>query len=468
MKRVDAGILGLGIASSVLMVMISLGRLYAFSSNAWDLAIFTQFSWLLSGGLWHTNSSLTSWTPLADHASFLLIPLSFIYRLLPGASTLLILQAIALAMAPWLLISLRPDILNYKKSRYLLVVSYFLQPMVWNASWFDFHPDSFFPVLSVCLSTLMSRGLVVPSLIIGLLTLSVRETSIFLVLGLSISHFLLGGRRLAALVFFEALLWILFLGLIWIPSNFPEGHHNTSYYSYLSVAFGELLNTLNLDSFLTTLVSTSNILLLPRFLFIVGFTWFAWLRINSLPWLFGACIPLIPLVLSSNSNQLSTDYHYALAVLPFFLLAAADNLDLIVRSYTRIQLQWLTSALFTASALILLCNLTFQPGWLLSYRYLPKSLSFAQYLSRLPKNYTVLASNGISSLLADRPALYFTGSADSYRFPKGFDYLLLNMTDPGFASSPKSNDILIEKAIHSDWKCREILVAHLNFKECKR
>ena len=82
-----------------LMLVIALGRWLSLASNAWDLGIFTQFSWMLSRGYFSEPASLTGWPVLADHASFVLVPISFLYRFWSSPAYLLTFQVFALAGA---------------------------------------------------------------------------------------------------------------------------------------------------------------------------------------------------------------------------------------------------------------------------------------------------------------------------------------------------------------------------------
>jgi len=133
-----------------LMLAIALGRWLSLSSNAWDLGIFTQFSWMLSRGHFAESASLTGWPVLADHASFILLPISIIYRLWSSPAFLLTLQVLALSGASLVLLQLANIASVSPNVQKLVLLAYFSQPVLWNAGWFDFHPDSLFPLAAFC------------------------------------------------------------------------------------------------------------------------------------------------------------------------------------------------------------------------------------------------------------------------------------------------------------------------------
>ena len=86
-------------SSLILFVFAGLKHIL-LGSSAWDLGIFEQFSWLIANGKINTVSSLRGIAPLEDHFSLLLIPIAFIYRIIPSSYTLLALQSIALGSLP--------------------------------------------------------------------------------------------------------------------------------------------------------------------------------------------------------------------------------------------------------------------------------------------------------------------------------------------------------------------------------
>ena len=464
MKRLEYGL----IASIALwMFLIALGRWLSLGSNAWDLGIFTQFSWMLSHGYLMDSASLTGWPALADHASFILLPISFVYQFWRSSAFLLTIQVCALVGASFALIQLAKVAGVSQKFSRLILFAYFAQPVLWNTAWFDFHPDSLFPliVLLFLLQVKIGRYRLAGFLCAALLT--IRETSVLVIAGLSLSFWIEGKRRLSVFLASVAMGWTIFLSLFWYPLFFSEGHHNEGSYAHLKQLWPSIHHaTFHVDQLAQVFKETS---LASAPLFFIGLVipWLIFLGTKSLPWITGSFVILTPLALSSNANQVSLDYHYGMMIAPFL---AAGSIEVASGSdFLKRQLR-LTSArrIFLSAAVFnLLIHLNFNPGWLLFWRDPIPFIQYQEYLSNIPVDYRVLASNGLTSHLANRRHVDFVAKSSAVQeFPEKFDMLILNKTDPGFGSSSEQVASLIELAEQSGWTCSEKSVIHLSIQEC--
>ncbi len=130
---------GLG---SLLYVGLSLVRLFTWRGTVLDLGWYSQSLWLLGHGRFLTPSPVVGGPPLAQAESFILIPLSWIYRV-SGQPGILVAQSIALASAviPLGLIIEWRGLPRYWIS--LLSLIYLTYPPIIGSAVFDFHPDIF-------------------------------------------------------------------------------------------------------------------------------------------------------------------------------------------------------------------------------------------------------------------------------------------------------------------------------------
>jgi len=128
------------VVSTLVLFFFSSLRHSLFQSGAWDLGIFDQGVYLISQGLLPL-SSFTEFHILADHAAFILYPLSIFYKIYPDIHWLLLIQAVALASGaiPVYKLALQQGVSN--NQGYLLCLIYVLSPLIFNANLFDFHPD---------------------------------------------------------------------------------------------------------------------------------------------------------------------------------------------------------------------------------------------------------------------------------------------------------------------------------------
>jgi hypothetical protein len=110
-------------------------------SNAYDLGLFDQWAWLIGSGA-APISSMEQVHVLADHGAWMLYLAGAAYRILPSVHWLLASQALALsctALPVWWLAKqagLGP------RQCWLACGLWWLQPVVFNAALFDFHPET--------------------------------------------------------------------------------------------------------------------------------------------------------------------------------------------------------------------------------------------------------------------------------------------------------------------------------------
>jgi uncharacterized membrane protein len=130
---------------AILFSYLSVVRHYTFNTAVYDLAIIDQAVWNTSQGRWFEVNLLEDTMPgltnkLGDHVEPILLPLAALYFIRSNPDVLLIVQAIALATLIWPLYQLA----QYRSRNLwlagLAVVLYLVHPAMWNALLFDFHP----------------------------------------------------------------------------------------------------------------------------------------------------------------------------------------------------------------------------------------------------------------------------------------------------------------------------------------
>lgn len=133
---------------AVIYLWISLIRHYNFGSHSFDLGIYAQavYKYAYFQGFFNTIRGINQF---GDHFSpilFLIAPLFWIFK---SATTLIVVQAISLTLAGWLL----GKIIYGKTKDFWLSISlatgYYLFVGIQNAVAFDFHLVSFFPLVFV-------------------------------------------------------------------------------------------------------------------------------------------------------------------------------------------------------------------------------------------------------------------------------------------------------------------------------
>ncbi|KKR23768.1 MAG: DUF2079 domain membrane protein [Candidatus Daviesbacteria bacterium GW2011_GWB1_39_5] len=122
----------------VIFSLHTLNRHFSFNSHAFDLGIHTQATYLYSQGL-TPFSTLKHMLILADHFGLILLLISPLYKLFPDASTLLILQAIFVALSCIPIYAIAQDRLKNTLVSFLIALSYLTSQGIISAVNFDFH-----------------------------------------------------------------------------------------------------------------------------------------------------------------------------------------------------------------------------------------------------------------------------------------------------------------------------------------
>lgn len=122
----------------IIFSLYSLNRHFSFNSHAFDLGIYTQAIYLYSQNL-TPFSTLKHMILLADHFGLILLLLSPIYKLFPIASTLLVLQAIFVAVSSIPIYFIALDKLKNVTVSFLITLSYLTSVGILSGINFDFH-----------------------------------------------------------------------------------------------------------------------------------------------------------------------------------------------------------------------------------------------------------------------------------------------------------------------------------------
>ena len=212
-----------GVVFSVLTIL----RVYALSSFAYDLGIYHQslYTTVFNHRFFYYTVDLPS-NPSGSifgvHFSPILVLLLIPYALVPSIFTLTVLQtwAIALAAVPLYLLGRRT--LNSERIAFVISIAYLLHPATQGVNWYDFHPEAFLPLAFASgLYFLERREWKAFLLCIGF-ALSTIEVAAFLVATVA-TGFLLASfwsakqsRRSVDRVEVRVLLFLLALSAVWL------------------------------------------------------------------------------------------------------------------------------------------------------------------------------------------------------------------------------------------------------------
>jgi uncharacterized membrane protein len=264
-------LLGVLIASYAVFVGLATVRQHELlETRAYDLGIMENVFWHTSEGRFFA-SSLEGRNHLGVHTSFIYLLLAPVFLLIPRPETLLVAQALLIALAAWPLFLLARKLLRSDWAGLLVAALYLFQPAIQGASFYDFHELAFAPLLFfTALYALLSdrRGLLWTSTALLLL---VKEDCAFVVAALGVVALLEGRRRIAVLLTgAAAAALVLFHGVV-IP-RFAGADASFSWYYTEMIPHGEGPVGLVRTVLLNPLFSVRQALTAPKLLYVLETT----------------------------------------------------------------------------------------------------------------------------------------------------------------------------------------------------
>ena len=365
----------------ILFSYLAVVRHYTFNTTAYDLAMYDQTVWNTSQGrpfainlLEDTMPGLTN--KLGDHVEPILLPLAALYLIRSNPDVLLITQALALAALIWPLYYLVRDRSRSVWLAGFAIVLYLLHPALWNALLFDFHPVTLGAAFLIFALWMLVQHRQPAALICAVLAMMCKEQMGLSVALLGVYAIFFVKRPTAArpaqqrlIHFFRSREWrfgvlLVVLGIAWsamalgviIPAFQPLGSsYYLNRYGRLGSTFSEvLLSPLTKPDIFWSVISGpkrltyySDLLLPMGFLPLLG----AELLLPALP-------DIVLNTLSAFAPSRTIDYHYAILILPFLVLATAWGIDRLARGLSR----WMArrAVLLAAGLLVLLAMGAYQ------------------------------------------------------------------------------------------------------------
>ena len=406
-------------------------------SNAYDLGLFDQWVWLIGRGF-DPVSSMEHVHVLADHGAWLLYAAGAAYGLLPGVHWLLASQAIALSFTAIPIWWLGQQAGLTPKHCWLACALWWLQPVVFNTTLFDFHPETW--VMPAFALALWAERAEKPRLWFALLLLMLgaRDGLILVIAGMAID---LGWRQRwqwCAAAGGLSIGWLLILsqGLYpWLKDGSgPKAAERM--FGHLGDGVFSILSSLDWGDIAFYLL----ILSLP-----LGWLW----RRSSLSTLLIGSPLLLVNLLSASPSYRTLVHHYSL---PLALIAVVAAIRGQLQSPTRRGLP--TWGLIWATA----CWLALAKPWFFTGPYLERQSDLGDVrdaISLIQPNDSVLTTSYLVPQLSHRRAIAFP--KQSFERPltdTSWSVLLLNPKDPGWGSSPRVQQALLNQAQANGWNCK--------------
>lgn len=421
--------------SSLIFFGCSSLRHLLFQSTALDLGYFDQAVYLISQGI-TPIVSFWGYHFMGGHADWILYLVAGFYKIYPSVYWLFAIQAISLSVGvlpTWHLA--RQAGLNPSQAQTIALV-YLLYPLLFNLNLFDFHPEV------IALPLILTSVWAARSDRVGWFTVC-----IILILGcrdaLSLTVAAMGfwlwvfekKRTCGAIAFLLGSGWFVVVTQVVIPYFRPGGVESVARYGYLGGSLLEVIQNLFLKPWLLLGKIFSIETLFYLFLLLSPIAW--GISLQHLTPLIAALPTLIINILSELELQRDLLHQYSLPALPFLLLS--------VISAMAANKTWIKNrrvlALWSLVAFLSLAKYGF-----FAEKYLDRLDTWQatrEAIAQVTTKGAVLTTSYIAPHLTHRPALEYTKLIAPPTQVDSFNYVLLNLRHPGWASSPElANQVL--------------------------
>jgi uncharacterized membrane protein len=299
-----------------LITLVGWLKYRAFLYTGLDLAIYNNVFWnTVHGHLF--ASSIHAPNYLGDHAEWLILPLSLIYRIAPHPVTLIFLQAVALGLAavPICLIAKKLLPTPYSLLPLGFALLWLANPFAWNIALYEFHLLPFaIPLLLFAVYFFLEKRFT-PFLICISLALLCREDVAFAVVGFSLISFFQKTRNWKRIIIPTILAALVFLIDQRVIAHFnPDAHYKyLVYYDWLRHATPKIV--------LLHLAQFTNL----EFLIGIALPWL-FLPFVRPRWLLLAALPYLQLLMTEPAtSSIVFNTHYLSLMLPGLVIASVEG-----------------------------------------------------------------------------------------------------------------------------------------------
>jgi uncharacterized membrane protein len=175
-------------------------KYYSFSAYAWDLGIFDQSLWTTVHASKFFYSTVEQFlNPTGAFFGIHFSPILFLvmpfYSLHPSPLTLLVFQSFVLGLGAVPLYFFAKKVLNVRTTAVVFSLVYLFYPPLQGINWFDFHLQSFLPLLFFCTIYFLSEEKWFPYFGFLFLSLMVAENVPILILSIAVYGFWLFRKQ---------------------------------------------------------------------------------------------------------------------------------------------------------------------------------------------------------------------------------------------------------------------------------
>lgn len=446
----------LTVAYALYFANLTLTRYAAFESRALDMGNMHQAIWnTADGNFFHLTNQPGTLNRLSLHVEPILIPISWLYWIYSGPETLLVLQAVIVALGaiPTFRLAQREFAHIGPGGDWLALLfalTFLLNPSMQAANWLEFHPVTLAPTFILAAFYCLRADSPGWFAFFAVLTASCKEEMALLVLMMGLYAFMVLRRPRWGLITMALALGWAFLAVFVIQNLFAAGNIHWGRYGYLGDSPSQMVWTLftQPDIILDQLRKADALLYLVRMLLPVAF-----LALLS-PEILVLALPSLGINLLADfapMHQVS-QLIYAAPIVPFVTAAGIVGLQRLL-SHFRTAYDPHRAITISLGLAVLFCTFFNQ----IVYGYLPGSGNYrafvvsehdrraAHIIEQIPPDAKVSAQDKLNPHVSGRKTIYIFPRIDDA------DTVFLDVTGPAWPQHPNDVRNVVDKLLAQDF-----------------
>ncbi len=438
------------LAYTIVFSYITLTRYAAFEARALDMGNLHQTVWnTAQGRLFQMTNQPGIVNRLSLHVEPILLPIALLYWLHDGPETLLIFQALVVALGALPLFALAKHKLQNEWLALFFALAFLLNPSIQGANWLEFHPVTLAPTFLLAAFYFLIAGRAGWYAFFAILAASCKEEIGLLLFMIGFYALIwLRQRRLGLVTMGLALAWSL-IAVLGIQQVFANGNIHWGRYEYLGATPVEKLLALLTQPgvVLVQLQRAETWRYLYEALQPVGFT--ALLA----PEILLLALPSLAINLLADFPPMHQVYEliYIAPVVPFVMLASVMGVARLQRLLAG-QAQRRQTLVGTALLILVLGGALYTQraaGYLPgggNYRHFTVTdhhRAAAAIIAQIPATAKVSAQDRLDPHVAGRETIYIFPRVDDA------DTILLDVTGPAWPQHPNDLYTSVQDLLHS-------------------
>ncbi len=416
-----------------------------YYTGRFDLGNMAQTVWNTMHGrifeLTNPNGTFDE-SRLATHADFLLILLVPFYYIWSDPRMLLLIQTIVIALGAFAVYLIAKDVFKNRNLSLVFAFMYLLNPSLERANLYDFHAVTLATTFLLFAFYFVQKKKIFWFLIMGILAGLTKEQVWFMVGLLALYMGFRNKKYIWSVTVFIITTFIsYYLISVAIPKALGAQHFALAYYADFGDTPAAIVKNMIFSPWkiVTTLVEPNRLVYYVKIFSPYGF------MTLLAPLYFIFALPEMAIyVLSNNNNFIQIYYQYTSTVTPFIVISSIYGLNNLIK--------WLPkrNIAITNFCLIILTLYTsylfgplpgsIEPNTDMYTKQLTDGKTINDFVSHIPKKFSVAASNNIGSHLSERRNIY--------TIPVGVDkadVVAFLLNDPGAQPSLDYQKALVKK-----------------------